>query len=114
MVERLEAARLILSPKLLVFSKAATLNSPSRTAKNSPKLPAMWMMGSLVRFVPMQHVPHHGMNDHDAQPRYAEEKNAKANASCQRCHRRESRRPRARRPLDESSLRDLTCAMTLL
>jgi hypothetical protein len=78
MVERLETARLILLPKLLVFSKAATLNSPSRTAKNSPKLPAMWMMGSMVRFVPMQHGPHHGMNNHDAQLRYADEKNAKS------------------------------------
>jgi hypothetical protein len=78
MAERLEAARLILSPKLLVFSKAATVNSPSRTAKNSPKLPAMWMKRSLVRFVPLQYGPHHGMNDHDAEPRYAGEKNAKS------------------------------------
>src|SRR3954453_16947550 len=34
----------------------------------------------------------------------AMKKMQKANASCQRCQRRESRRPRARRPLDESSL----------
>jgi hypothetical protein len=77
MVERLEAARLILSPKLLVFSKAATLNSPSGTAKNSPKFGNV-NDGLIGRFVPMQPGPHHGMNDHDAQPRYGDEKNAKS------------------------------------